>query len=75
MSTFLMGCLDKRTGEWRTVTNAHAGLDNATLERLEDEMKAIMVKNGKEEGRSFKLVKSLAMEPDYIVNDPKKGPV
>ncbi len=70
-----MVCLDKRTGEWRTVTNAHAGLDNATLERLEEEMKAIMVKNGEEEGRSFKLVKSLAMKPDDNVNDPKKASV
>nr|BDT63206.1 MAG: DNA ligase 3-like protein [Hemigrapsus takanoi nimavirus]GBG35356.1 SCV_095-like protein [Hemigrapsus takanoi nimavirus] len=75
LSTFLMGCLDKRTGEWKTVTKAHTGLDDATLKRLQDEMKAIMVKSGEEEGRSFKLVKSLAMKPDYIVKDPKKAPV
>ncbi|KAK8371996.1 hypothetical protein O3P69_014202 [Scylla paramamosain] len=75
LSTFLMGCLDKRTDEWKTMTKLHAVLDNATLERLQGEMKAIMVKNGKEEERSFKLVKSLAMKPDYIVNDQKKVPV
>uniref|UniRef100_A0A0P4VU83 ATP-dependent DNA ligase family profile domain-containing protein n=1 Tax=Scylla olivacea TaxID=85551 RepID=A0A0P4VU83_SCYOL len=75
LSTFLMGCLDKRTGEWKTVTKAHGGLGNATLERLQDEMKAIMVKSGKEEGRSFELVKSLAMKPDFIMKDPKKVPV
>lgn len=74
LSTFLMGCLDKRTGEWKTVTKAHTGLDDATLERLQDEMKVIMVKSG-EERRSFKLVKSSAMKPDYIVKDPKKAPV
>ncbi len=54
---------------------AHAGLGNATLERLHDEMKDIMGKSGIEEGKSFKLVKSLAMKPDYIVKDPKKAPV
>ncbi|KAK8372002.1 hypothetical protein O3P69_014208 [Scylla paramamosain] len=75
LSTFLMGCLDKRTGEWKTVTKLHAGLDNAMLERLQGEIKAIIVKDGKEEGRSFKLVKSLAMKPDFNVNDPKKAPV
>ncbi|KAK8389158.1 hypothetical protein O3P69_020853 [Scylla paramamosain] len=48
------GLVRQGTGKWKTVTKAHAGLDNATLERLEDEMKAIMVKSGKE-GRSFKL--------------------
>lgn len=74
LSTFLMGCLDKKTGECKTVTKAHTGIDDVTLERLQDEMKAIMVKSG-EEGRSFKLVKRLAMKPDYIVRDPKKAPV
>lgn len=74
LSTFLMGCLDKRTGEWNMVTKVHTGLDDVTLERLQGEMKAIMVKSGEGE-RSFKLVKSLTMKPDYIVKDPKKAPV
>ena len=77
LSTFLMGCLDKRTGQWKTVTKAHTGLDDATLQRLQDELKAIMVKSGKEEekNRSFMLVKSSDMKPDYIVKDPEKAPV
>ena len=68
LSTFLMGCLDKRTGEWKTVTKAQFDLD----ERLEDEIKAIMVKSGEEE-KSFKLI--MTTKPDYIVKDPKKAPV
>lgn len=75
LSTFLMGCFDKKTNEWKTVTMVHANFDDATLERLQDEMKAVMVKSGEDEGKTFKLVKSLAMKPDYIVKDPKKAPV
>ena len=75
LSTFLMGCFDKKTDEWKTVTTVHADFDDATLERLQDEMNAVMVKSEDDEGRSFKLVKSLAMKPDYIVKDPKKAPV
>ena len=73
LSTFLMGCLDKKTGEWKTVTKVHTGFDDATLERLQDEMKTIMVKS--EEDEENKLLKTLSTKPDYIVKDPKKAPV
>ena len=38
ISIFLMGCHDRFRDKWCTVTKVHTGHDDATLERLQDEL-------------------------------------
>ena len=72
MSVFLMGCFDGR--RWRTVTKVHGGHDDATLDRLQTELK--VVKISKDPSRVPKWLEcSKTMIPDFVVQDPQSSPV
>ncbi|KAF0294238.1 DNA ligase 3 [Amphibalanus amphitrite] len=72
MSVFLMGCFDGR--RWRTVTKVHGGHDDATLDRLQTELK--MTKISKDPSRVPKWLEcSKTMIPDFVVQDPQSSPV
>ncbi len=76
MSIFLMGCYDKTNKKWCTVTKVHTGVDEATLDRLQGELKPNMVKIKQD----FDKVPSWLsctrqMTPDFVAKDPKKSPV
>ena len=43
MSVFLMGVYDKSCDQWRTVAKCGNGHDDATLERLQDEIDVIKI--------------------------------
>lgn len=74
MSVFLMGCYDEDRSRWLTVTKVHTGHDDATLERLQDELK--MDKIGKDVNLLPQwLHANKAMVPDFVAKDPKKQPV
>ena len=76
MSIFLMGCLDKKRDQWKTVTKVHTGHDDETLERLQRELASNMTKiKG-----NFDLVPAWLdctrqMVPDFVAKDPKNSPV
>ena len=72
MSVFLMGCFDGR--RWRTVTKVHGGHDDATLDRLQTELK--VVKISKDPSKVPKWLEcSKTMIPDFVVQDPQSSQV
>ncbi|XP_015123197.1 DNA ligase 3 isoform X2 [Diachasma alloeum] len=74
MSIFLMGCHDKTRDKWVTVTKVHGGHDDATLERLQDELD--MIKIGKDQNLVPNwLIVNKPMVPDFLARDPKIQPV
>jgi len=76
ISIFLMGCQDKRTGKWCTVSKVHTGHDDATLDRLQTELLPNMDKIKGDYSRVpswFKV--NRGMVPDFVVKDPDKSPV
>lgn len=74
MSVFLMGCYDTDRDVWLTVTKVHTGHDDATLEKLQDELD--MVKIGKDPSLVPKWMKAnKPMIPDFVARDPKNQPV
>ena len=44
MSIWLMGCYDKSSYQWKTVTKVHTGHDDETLDRLQRELAPNMIK-------------------------------
>lgn len=74
MSVFLMGCYDKFTKKFLTVTKVHTGHDDKTLEQLQTELDMIKIS-----GESSKVPDWLkctrSMIPDFVARDPKKQPV
>ncbi|XP_062499383.1 DNA ligase 3-like [Corticium candelabrum] len=74
MSVFLMGVYDKSCQKWRTVCKCGNGHDDATLIRLQKELK--MVKIGKDFSKvpSWLLV-NRSLTPDLVSADPKQSPV
>ena len=76
MSIFLMGCLDKRTSRWKTVTKVHTGHDDETLERLQKELAANMAKiKGNLDRVPDWLDCTRQMVPDFVARNPKDSPV
>ncbi|XP_055848015.1 DNA ligase 3, partial [Episyrphus balteatus] len=74
LSIYLMGCLDKKTNLWKTVTKVHSGLDDATMEEIHDKLMPQM------ERSDFKnlppwFVCNKPLVPDYIAKSPNKMPV
>ncbi|KFM79410.1 hypothetical protein X975_04361, partial [Stegodyphus mimosarum] len=73
MSIFLMGCLNKLTGKWCTVTKAR-GFDDETLNRLQTELDMIKISKDPSKVPSWLNVSS-SLIPDFVSADPKKSPV
>ncbi|XP_014242253.1 DNA ligase 3 isoform X3 [Cimex lectularius] len=74
MSVFLMGCFDEKRDIWCTVTKVHTGLDDKTLDKLQNELD--MVKIGKESRKVPSWLDcTKTMIPDFVARDPKKQPV
>lgn len=74
MSVFLMGCYDKYTNKFCTVTKVHTGHDDKTLERLQSELD--MVKISCEVSKVPDWLKcTRSMVPDFVAKDPKKQPI
>lgn len=74
MSVFLMGCYDKFTHKFCTVTKVHTGHDDKTLERLQSELD--MVKISCEVSKVPDWLKcTRSMVPDFVAKDPKNQPV
>jgi len=76
ISIFLMGCEDKRTRKWCTVSKVHTGHDDATLDRLQTELMPNMDKIKGDYTKVpawFKV--NRGMVPDFVVKDPLKSPV
>ncbi len=76
MSIFLMGCYDKESKQWCTVTKVHTGVDEATLDKLQGELQPNMVKiKGDYSKVPLWLNCTRQMAPDFVAKDPKKSPV
>ncbi|CAF3729866.1 unnamed protein product [Rotaria sordida] len=76
MSVFLLGCYDSKTDQWYTVAKCGSGFDDATLEKLQIELKPNMTKISKNPNQIPKWLNiSRDLIPDFIVIDPKKSPV
>ncbi|OQR77067.1 DNA ligase 3-like [Tropilaelaps mercedesae] len=69
MSIFLMGCYNPSTGRWVTVTKVHGGHDDATLERLQKELKMKKISKNVELIPSWLDVKP-QLVPDFVAEDP-----
>uniref|UniRef100_T1IZP4 DNA ligase n=1 Tax=Strigamia maritima TaxID=126957 RepID=T1IZP4_STRMM len=74
MSTFLMGCFDPLRKKWCTVTKVHGGHDDATLKRLQKELK--MEKISKDADKVPKwLDVHKNMVPDFVCENPEDSQV
>lgn len=74
MSIFLMGCYDKYTQKYCTVTKVHTGHDDKRLEQLQTELD--MIKISSEVSKVPDWLKcTRTMVPDFVARDPKKQPV
>lgn len=73
-SIFLMGCFDPSSKRWVTVTKVHGGHDDATLARLQTELK--MVEINKDPGKIPPWLKAnKPMFPDFVTVDPEDSQV
>ncbi|UJR26750.1 hypothetical protein I4U23_008065 [Adineta vaga] len=76
MSVFLLGCHDPETDQWYTVAKCGNGFDDATLEKLQIDLKPNITKISKNPNQIPKWCNiSRELVPDFIVIDPKKSPV
>lgn len=74
LSVFLMGCYDKRTDQWKTVTKVHTGLDDKKRLEIHEILMKLMERNrDKIVPKWFQCQKSLV--PDFVAKDPFKMPV
>lgn len=73
MSIFLMGCFDKRSQKWCTVTKVHGGHTDAVLEKLQTELEMVKVNNEMDIPDWLNVKKSLI--PDFVCKDPKTSQV
>jgi len=76
ISIFLMGCRDTVTNKWCTVSKVHTGHDDATLEKLQEELAPKMrkIKGDYNQVPAWMNV-NRNMVPDFVVRDPKESPV
>lgn len=70
MSIFLMGCYDPHSRRWCTVTKVHGGHDEATLARLQTELKMVKIHKDPQKIPSW-LKANKPMFPDFVAVDPK----
>ncbi|CAF2436502.1 unnamed protein product [Rotaria sp. Silwood2] len=76
MSVFLLGCYDPKTDQWYTVAKCGNGFDDATLEKLQNDLKPNMTKISKNPNQIPKWLNvNRDLIPDFIVTDPKQSPV
>lgn len=76
MSIFLMGCRGEKSGKWHTVTKVHTGLDDETLEALQEELGPNMVKiRGNYSQLPIWIDCRRSLVPDFVVKDPLRAPV
>jgi DNA ligase-3 len=72
LSVFLMGCYDQESKRWKTVCKVGNGHDDATIARLQGELKPLMTKISADYSKVpewLDIPRSLV--PDWIINDPK----
>ncbi|XP_060578412.1 DNA ligase 3-like, partial [Ruditapes philippinarum] len=74
MSVFLMGSYDPNTDQWCTVTKVGNGFDDATLEKLQKELKMVKISKNSSKVPDWLNVKK-NMIPDFVSADPKSAPV
>ncbi|XP_055923098.1 DNA ligase 3 [Eupeodes corollae] len=74
LSIYLMGCLDKKTDAWKTVTKVHSGLDDATMEEIHDKLMPQMERSDVKKLPSW-FICNKPLVPDYIAISPSKMPV
>ncbi|XP_055381243.1 DNA ligase 3 [Condylostylus longicornis] len=74
LSIFLMGSYDKNTKLWGTVTKVHSGLDDSTMESLQNELNTLLERcNTKSLPKWLNVSKQLI--PDFIAKNPFDMPV
>lgn len=67
-----MGCYDQESKRWKTVCKVGNGHDDATIARLQGELKPLMTKISADYSKVpewLDIPRSLV--PDWIINDPK----
>ncbi|XP_044758556.1 DNA ligase 3 [Coccinella septempunctata] len=74
MSVFLMGCYDEKRGKFYTVTKVHTGLDDKTLDDLQNKLDMIKISSNPSKVPDW-LVCNRPMVPDFVAKDPMKQPV
>lgn len=74
MSVFLMGCYDERRKKFYTVTKVHTGLDDKTLDDLQNKLDMIKISSNPAKVPDW-LVCNRTMVPDFVAKDPKNQPV
>ena len=74
MSVFLMGVYDSDNDEWRTVSKVGNGFDDATLDKLQNELDMVKISKNQSKVPSWLNVRKTVI-PDFVVADPKKAPV
>ncbi|XP_070491758.1 DNA ligase 3 [Chironomus tepperi] len=74
-SIFLMGCYDEKSKIWKTVTKVHSGLDDATMEKMHNQISPLMepFNSNKKLPQWIQIDRSLI--PDALTIDPFKMPV
>ena len=70
MSVFLMGLYDKVRDKFCTVCKCGNGHDDATIQRLQDELDMIKISKDYTKIPSWLLI-NRTLVPDFVVRDPK----
>lgn len=73
LSIFLMGCYDEDNRVWKTVTKAHSGLDDKTIDELQYLKEKMERPDVRRLPKWFSCNK--AMCPDFVAKEPKDMPV
>ncbi|XP_045476571.1 DNA ligase 3 [Harmonia axyridis] len=74
MSVFLMGCYDERRKKFYTVTKVHTGLDDKTLDDLQNKLDMIKISSNPLKVPEW-LICNRTMVPDFVARDPKNQPI
>lgn len=74
-SIFLMGCYDKKSRLWKTVTKVHSGLDDMEMERMHRKISPLMEKSDGNTKLPRWLSAARGMVPNALAKDPHKMPV
>ena len=70
MSVFLMGVYDQSCDKFRTVCKCGNGHDDATIQRLQTELKMVKISKDTSKVPSWLLLNK-TLVPDLVVADPK----
>lgn len=72
-SVYLMGCYDKRSNLWKTVTKCGNGLDDNTMHKMHTKLEKLVEDSNRKTPSWLKCSSSLI--PDVIAKDPHLMPV